>query len=52
MAGEMGSEADLKQTILESLYGSLSYDQNERAKAEDQLKMLETTEGNLNKDKC
>lgn len=45
MAGEIGFEADTKQTILESLRNSLSYDQNERLKAEDQLKVLETTEG-------
>lgn len=40
----MGTEIETKQLILDSLYSSLSYDQNERLKAEDQLKVLETTE--------
>jgi len=39
-----GEGEDLKQTILDSLCGSLSHDHNERVKSEDQLKVLETAE--------
>lgn len=40
-----GVDSDLRQTIIDCLCSSLSQDQNIRIKAEDQLKVLETTEG-------
>ena len=52
MAGEMGDKIELKQSIVDTLVSSLSYDQNERVKAEDQIKILETAEGMLSSFVC
>jgi len=47
MAGEM-EHADLKQNILFTFVKGLSFDQSERKSAEDQIKILETTESKKN----
>ena len=40
--------ADLKQSILLTFVKGLSFDQNDRKNAEDQIKILETTESKRN----
>ena len=45
MATEINDKCSLKKMTVESLFGSLSFNQLERIKAEDQLKILETMEG-------
>lgn len=44
MAEDMAEKENLKQNLLATLGASLSFDQNERVKAEDQIKIFETTE--------
>ena len=41
MAGEM---EQLEKTIVNTLFGGLSFDHAERVRAEDQIKVLETAE--------